>query len=112
MQPNFLSPTYDFTPKKIPQYEDTTKHFIESVLDLKLTSITVSKASVIPADHQKGPDKLVIFDIACVGNQGGKYGIGVQRANQGGIPEGASYYGARLYSSQLAPGEQFPKLKK
>jgi len=108
----FIPPTMDLTFKKVFQTPNLLKSLIEAILNITIESIQITATTPIPESVKENIDKMVIFDAACKDKQGNCYEIEIQRAVQEETLKRVTFYGGRLYCSQLKRVESYKTLNK
>ncbi|MCT4595703.1 MAG: Rpn family recombination-promoting nuclease/putative transposase, partial [Anaeromicrobium sp.] len=109
-----LNPKVDFVFKKLfgsEENKDILIAFINSILGegREIKDIELKNPYNL-ANYKNG--KMSILDIKAVDEKGVWYDIEMQIAEQGFYDKRAFYYWAKVFSDQMASGEDYEKLKK
>ncbi len=88
--------------------ENTTKKFLETILNEKIDSIDLSKNPIIRKEHKT--DKIGILDVVATLNENEPCNVEIQMENHPFLIERNLWYWSKRYSKQMQEGENYKKL--
>ena len=108
-----LNPKTDYVFKRIFGHignEEITKDLLQSILDIKINSITVDHNTILEKDILD--EKIGILDIKAVLNNNINCDIEVQVVDRHNIEKRLLFYWSKLYYQSISSGQDYEKLKK
>ncbi|MBS0262966.1 MAG: Rpn family recombination-promoting nuclease/putative transposase [Planctomycetes bacterium] len=107
-----IDPTVDYSFKCLfgnPRHPAVAIHFLNSVLD-PIPRITDVDFLETTSQRKNEDDKLLIFDVRAVDDQGRSLNIEMQSTKHAGLPQRLALYASSMYHGQFRSGEPYSSL--